>query len=87
MQAKLFFLLLLISLITTSDAQNNNGLQTLAPEVTKTVNALVGQWKFTGSDTKPGSTQPQKVTMEIGCKLVRLGSAIIHLTQSSAPPH
>jgi hypothetical protein len=34
------------------------------------------RWSFDGTDTEPGAKEPQKVTMEIGCKLAVLVTAV-----------
>lgn len=45
-------------------------------DVKRTVDALVGQWRFEGNDVEPGVKEQLKVTMAFDCRLAALGAAV-----------
>ncbi len=45
-------------------------------EIKKTVDAFVGHWIITGTDTEPGAKAPVKFEMTLDCKSTALGAAV-----------
>jgi hypothetical protein len=72
----MFSMICVIWLAVGGSAQPLNEAQTPSLEVKRTVNALVGQWRFEGSDAEPGVKEPVKVTMAFDCRLAALGAAV-----------
>jgi hypothetical protein len=52
---KMFSMICVIWLAVGGYAQSVNEAQTLSPEVKRTVDVLVGQWRFEGRDAEPGA--------------------------------
>lgn len=46
------------------------------PEVKKTVDAFLGRWVLTGTDTEPGAKAPVHFEITIDCKPAALGAAV-----------
>ena len=46
------------------------------PEIKKTVDAFVGHWIITGTDTEPGAKAPVKFELTLDCKRTALGAAV-----------
>ena len=47
-----------------------------APEIKKTVDAFVGHWIITGTDTEPGDKAPVKFELTLDCERAALGAAV-----------
>lgn len=65
-----------IWLVVGGYAQSVNEAQTPPVQVKRTVDALVGQWRFEGSDAEPGVKEQLQVTMAFDCRLAALGAAV-----------
>jgi hypothetical protein len=46
------------------------------PEIKKTVDAFIGHWIITGTDTEPGAKAPVKFELTLDCKRTALGAAV-----------
>jgi hypothetical protein len=46
-------------------------------DIAKTVNALVGHWIITGTDSEPGAKAPVKFELTVDCKRTALGAALV----------
>src|ERR1700751_4112338 len=46
------------------------------PKNKKTVDALVGHWTITGTDTEPGDKAPVKFELTLDCQRTALGAAV-----------
>jgi hypothetical protein len=46
------------------------------PDIKKTVNAFVGHWIITRTDTEPGANVPVKFELTLDCKRTALGAAV-----------
>jgi hypothetical protein len=46
------------------------------PEIKKTVDAFVGHWTITGTDTEPGAKAPVKFELTLDCQRTALGAAV-----------
>jgi hypothetical protein len=73
---KMFSMICVIWLAVGGYAQSVNEAQTLSPEVKRTVDVLVGQWRFEGRDAEPGAKEQLRVTMAFDCRLAALGAAV-----------
>src|SRR5689334_4644253 len=69
-------LMCVLSMAMMAEMQNKSESQTVPPDVKKTVDVLLGKWSFQGTDSEPGTKEPQKVNMEIDCKPAALGTAV-----------
>ena len=45
-------------------------------EIKKTVDAFVGHWTISGTDTEPGAKEPAKLELTLDCKRTALGAAV-----------
>jgi len=67
---------ILMVAVFLSRAQRPNNESAAPPEIKKTVDALVGLWLLTGTNTESGAKTPVNFEMKMDCKRAALGAAV-----------
>jgi hypothetical protein len=75
MKRAIFATVLMVALLPAR-VQPQNKESAAAPEIKKTVDALVGHWIISGTDMEPGAKAPSKFELTLDCKPTALGAAV-----------